>query len=54
MDAPAADLDETTYQSFGITDDVVIFFFGQDQVVPDIAGPHKVAVPRSELAAMLA
>lgn len=54
LDAPSADLDETTYQNFGITDDVVIFFFGQDQVVHDNAGPHKIAVPRIELAAMLA
>ncbi|ORV89270.1 hypothetical protein AWC11_13750 [Mycobacterium interjectum] len=54
LHAPAADLDETTYQNFGITDDVVIFFFGQDQVVRDNAGPHQVAVPRIELASMLA
>jgi Protein of unknown function (DUF3298) len=54
LDAPSADLDETTYQNFGITDDAVIFFFGQDQVVHDNAGPHKVAVPRIELASMLA
>lgn len=54
LDAPSADLDEKTYQNFGITDDTVIFFFGQDQVVQDNAGPHKVAVPRIELASMLA
>jgi hypothetical protein len=55
LDAPAADLDEKTYQNFAITDDAVIFFFfGQNQVVPDNAGPHKVAVPHIELASMLA
>jgi hypothetical protein len=54
LDAPAAELDEEKYQNFGITDDRVIFFFGQDQVVQDNAGPHKVAVPRIELASMLA
>ncbi len=54
LDAPAADLDEQAYQHFGITDEVVIFFFGQDQVVHDNAGPHKVAVPRVELSSMLA
>jgi hypothetical protein len=54
LHAPAADLDEEKYQNFGITDDAVIFFFGQDQVVQDNAGPHKVAVPRIELAAILA
>jgi Protein of unknown function (DUF3298) len=54
LNAPSADLDENTYQDFAITDDAVIFFFGQNQVVPDNAGPHKVAVPRSKLASMLA
>jgi hypothetical protein len=54
LHAPTADLDETKYQNFAITDDAVIFFFGQDQVVPDNAGPHKVTVPRAKLAALLA
>jgi hypothetical protein len=54
LNVPTADLDETTYQNFAITDDAVIFFFGQDQVAPDNAGPHKVTVPRSELASLLA
>jgi uncharacterized protein DUF3298 len=54
LDAPAADLDEKTYQDFAITDDAVIFFFGQNQVVRDNAGPHKVTVARAELASMLA
>lgn len=54
LNAPSADLNEKTYQNFAITDDAVIFFFGQDQVVPDNAGPHKVTVPRSELASLLA
>ncbi|WP_158070249.1 esterase [Mycobacterium sp. IS-836] len=53
LDAPSADLDETTYRNFAITDETVIFFFGQNQVVMDHAGPHKVAVPRIELASML-
>jgi hypothetical protein len=30
LDAPTADLDETKYQNFAITDAAVIFFFGQD------------------------
>jgi len=53
LDAPSADLDEKTYQNFAITDDAVIFFFGQNQVVPDNAGPHEVTVPRTELATLL-
>jgi len=48
------DLDATTYQNFAITDDAVIFFFGEDAVVPDNNGPHRVSVPRSELASLLA
>jgi Protein of unknown function (DUF3298) len=54
LHAPTADLDEKTYQNFALTDEAVIFFFGQDQVVMDNAGPHKVTVPRAELASLLA
>ena len=32
----------------------VIFFFAQDQVVPDNKGPQQISVPRSELAPLLA
>jgi hypothetical protein len=53
LDAPSADLDEKTYQAFAITDDAVIFFFGQNQVVQDNGGPHKVTVLRTELATLL-
>jgi hypothetical protein len=48
------DLDATTYRNFAITDDAVIFFFGEDEVVADNNGPHQVSVPRSELAPLLA
>jgi hypothetical protein len=51
---PVRDLDATTYRNFAITDDAVIFFFGEDQVVPDHNGPHEISVPRSELASLLA
>jgi Protein of unknown function (DUF3298) len=54
LDAPTADLDETQYQNFAITDDAVIFFFGQDQVVSDNRGSEEVTVPRGELASLLA
>jgi hypothetical protein len=54
LDAPTADLDETKYQNFAITDDAVIFFFGQDQVVQDNRGSKEVNVPRAELASLLA
>lgn len=52
--APVGDLDANTYKNFAITDDSVIFFFGQDQVIPDNNGPHQLSVPRSELAPLLA
>jgi hypothetical protein len=54
QEGPVQDLDATTYQNFAITDDAVIFFFAQDQVVADNNGPHKISVPRSELAPLLA
>lgn len=53
LDAPSADLDMTKYQNFAITDDAVVFFFGQNEVVQDNKGPHKVAVPRTELLSLL-
>jgi hypothetical protein len=48
------DLDEHTYRNFAITDDAVIFFFGEDQVIRDNNGPHQVSVPRTELAGLMA
>lgn len=54
LDAPTADLNDTAYHNFAITNEALVFFFGQDQVVPDNAGPHQVTVPRAELAAVLA
>ena len=43
-----------TYQNFAITDDAVIFFIGQGQWLPQVAGPRKVSVPRTELESVLA
>jgi len=48
------DLTEQTYQNFALTDEAVIFFFGQNQLVPDNSGPHRVAVPSAELVSLLA
>jgi hypothetical protein len=53
-EAPVNDLDANTYRNFAITDDAVIFFFGEDQVIQDNNGPHQVSVPRSDLAPLLA
>jgi Protein of unknown function (DUF3298) len=52
-ETPVGDLDRETYQNFAITDDAVIFFFAQDQVIPDNNGPHQISVPRTELAKLL-
>jgi hypothetical protein len=38
---------------FAITDDAVIFFFGEDDVIRDNNGPHQVSIPRAELASIL-
>jgi hypothetical protein len=48
------DVSEHTYQNFAITDDAVIFFFGQDLVIEDNNGPHHVSVPRTDLASLFA
>ena len=42
------------YQNFAITDDAVIFFFNQGQVLAQLDGPQQVSVPRAELASLLA
>ena len=47
-------LDVNNYQNFAITDDAVIFFFGQGQVLSHADGEFDVSVPRTELASVLA
>ena len=42
------------YQNFALTDDAVIFFIAQGMWLPQVAGPRKVSVPRTELASLLA
>jgi hypothetical protein len=54
LQVPTADLDEKQYRNFAITDDAVIFFFGESQIVPDNRGPREVTVPRAQLASLLA
>jgi hypothetical protein len=52
--APGAAYDPTNYQNFAITNDGVIFFFGQGQLLPEAAGATQVLVPRSAIDPMLA
>jgi hypothetical protein len=42
------------YRNFALTDDAVIFFIGQGQWLPEVAGPREVSVARNELASLLA
>src|ERR1700730_11960639 len=43
-----------SYQNFALTDDAVIFLFGQGVLLAEVDGPLEVSVPRSELASLLA
>jgi Protein of unknown function (DUF3298) len=36
---------ESQCQNFALTDDEVIFFFGEGQVTPENNGPHHISVP---------
>lgn len=45
-------LDPTHYQNFVITDDAVIFLFGQGELLPEAAGALQAKVPRSAIAAL--
>ena len=54
VEIPAGDgLDPSHYQNFAITDDELIFFFGQDELLPSAAGAQVAHVPRSAVASML-
>jgi hypothetical protein len=48
------DLGADAYQNFAITDDVVIFFFDQDGLLPHEDGAPQIAIARTELASVLA
>jgi hypothetical protein len=54
-DAPALELLASDCQNFALTDDAVIFFFGEGQLIPmDNTGPRSISVPRNELAPLIA
>ncbi|GAB7070016.1 DUF3298 domain-containing protein [Mycobacterium hodleri] len=52
--SPGDGLDPTKYQNFALTDDSLIFFFSQGDVLPEAAGALQVAIPRGPVAAMFA
>jgi len=51
---PSVGLDPLTYQNFAITNDSLIFFFSQGEILPESAGALQVAVPRGPVDAMIA
>ena len=46
---PGDGLDPTHYQNFAVTDDELIFFFGQGELLPSDAGATVARVPRSAI-----
>ncbi len=51
--SPFGDLGTDAYQNFAITDDAVIFFFGQGKVLAEVDGPQQVSVPRATMAPLM-
>ncbi len=51
---PVTGMDPASYRDFAITDDGVIFFFSQGQLLPEAAGATQVLVPRSAIEPLLA
>jgi hypothetical protein len=47
--SPGAGHDPTNYQNFAITDDQLIFYFAQGELLPSFAGATQVQVPRSAI-----
>jgi len=46
---PSTGLDPTHYQNFAITDDQLIFYFAQGEMLPAVAGPTQAQVPRNAI-----
>lgn len=51
---PGDGFDPANYRNFALTDEAVIFFFGQGELLPEAAGAAQASVPRTLLAPMLA
>lgn len=47
--SPASGLDAAHYQNFAITDDELIFYFAAGELLPSLAGPSQVHVPRDAI-----
>jgi len=46
---PSTGLDSSHYQNFAITDDQLIFYFAQGEMLPAVAGTAQAAVPRNAI-----
>lgn len=51
--APEVGLDPTKYENFAITNDSLIFFFSQGDLLPGAYGAMQVAIPRAPVDAMI-
>ena len=51
---PSVGLDPSKYGNFAITDDAVVFFFDQGEILPEAAGALEVSVPRGPIDSMIA
>jgi hypothetical protein len=52
--SPADGLDPAKYTEFAVTDDSVIFFFGQGEIMAGAGGALQATIPRAAIAPMLA
>lgn len=52
--SPGDGMDPAHYQNFALTDDSLIFFFSQGELLPEAAGPVQATVPRAVVAPLLA
>ena len=52
--SPTVGLDPSKYENFAITNDTLIFFFSQGELLPEAAGALQVTVPRGPIDAMIA
>jgi hypothetical protein len=51
---PSVGLDPSKYDTFALTNDSIVFFFDQGEILPESAGALEVSVPRAPIEGMLA
>lgn len=50
---PSVGLDPSKYENFAITNEAIIFFFDQGEILPEAAGALEVSVPRGPIDSMI-